>query len=124
MDADDYIYLVDRVKDMINSAGFKIWPREVEEVLFEHPAIRECAVVGLPDPEKGEITAVFLVLRDGHDAGPEALGAFCRKALAAFKVPQEFRLMRRDDLPVTATGKVQKFRLAELLGGERGGASA
>ena len=55
------------------------------------------------------------MLRDGHDAEPDALRAFCKTALAAFKVPQEFRLMRRDELPVTATGKVQKFRLAELL---------
>ena len=64
------------------------------------------------------------VLRDGHHAEPDALRAFCKQALAAFKVPQEFRLMRRDELTVTATGKVQKFRLAEMLGRARDAASA
>ena len=66
----------------------------------------------------------MVVLRDGADAGPDTLRAFCKKALAAFKVPQEFRLLRRDELPVTATGKVQKFRLAEMLARERDAAGA
>ena len=65
LDDDGYLYLVDRMKDMINTAGLKIWPREVEEVLYRHPAIRECAVVGLPDPVKGEIAKAVVVTRSG-----------------------------------------------------------
>ncbi len=101
MDADGYIYLVDRVKDMINSAGFKIWPREVEEVLFQHPAIRECAVVGLPDPVKGEIPAVFLVLHDGARLSIDEFDTFCRQRIAAYKVPRHVEFV--DTLPKNAT---------------------
>ncbi len=106
MDADGYIYLVDRVKDMINSAGFKIWPREVEEVLFQHPAIRECAVVGLPDPVKGEIPAVFLVLHDGARLSIDEFDTFCRQRIAAYKVPRHVEFV--DTLPKNATGKILK----------------
>ena len=108
-----------RIKEMVKTGGINVAPLEVEEVLLGHPAVEQAYVVGLPDARKEEILAAVVVLRDGHDAEPEALRAFCRNALAAFKVPQEFRLMRRDELPVTATGKVQKFRLAETLGRER-----
>src|SRR5437773_11369073 len=106
MDQDGYIYLVDRVKDMINSAGFKIWPREVEEVLFEHPAIRECAVVGLPDAVKGEIPAVFVVLREGASLSTEEFDAYCRQRIAAYKVPRHVAFV--DALPKNATGKILK----------------
>ncbi len=106
MDADGYIYLVDRVKDMINSAGFKIWPREVEEVLFQHPAIRECAVVGLPDPVKGEIPAVFLVLHDGARLSIDEFDTFCRQRIAAYKVPRHVEFVAT--LPKNATGKILK----------------
>jgi len=113
-----------RIKEMVKTGGINVAPLEVEEVLLGHPAVEQAYVVGLPDARKEEILAAVVVLRDGHDAAPEALRAFCRKALAAFKVPQEFRVMRRDELPVTATGKVQKFRLAEMLGRDRDAASA
>ena len=113
-----------RIKEMVKTGGINVAPLEVEEVLLGHPAVEQAYVVGLPDARKEEILAAVVVLRDGHDAEPEALRAFCKKALAAFKVPQEFRLLRRDELPVTATGKVQKFRLAELLGRAPGGAHA
>ena len=111
-----------RIKEMVKTGGINVAPLEVEEVLLGHPAVEQAYVVGLPDARKEEILAAVVVLRDGHDAEAEALRAFCKTALAAFKVPQEFRLMRRDQLPVTATGKVQKFRLAELLGRAPGGA--
>ena len=119
-----------RIKEMVKTGGINVAPLEVEEVLLGHPAVEQAYVVGLADARKEEILAAVVVLRDGHRAELEALRAFCKKALAAFKVPQEFRLMRRDELPVTATGKVQKFRLAEMLGrerdaaGPRGGAGA
>jgi long-chain acyl-CoA synthetase len=111
MDQDGYVYLVDRVKDMINSAGFKIWPREVEEVLFRHPAIRECAVVGLPDPIKGEIPAVFVVLREGGTLAASEFEEYCREHLAAYKVPRQVEFV--ESLPKNATGKILKRLLRD-----------
>jgi fatty-acyl-CoA synthase len=113
-----------RIKEMVKTGGINVAPLEVEEVLLGHPAVEQAYVVGLPDPRKEEILAAAVVLHDGHEAAPETLRAFCNAALAAFKVPQEFRVMRRDELPVTATGKVQKFKLAEILARERDAASA
>jgi long-chain acyl-CoA synthetase len=109
VDEDGYVFLVDRLKDMINSAGFKIWPREVEEVLFTHPAIKECAVVGLPDEMKGEIPAAFVVLRDDATLAASDLLEFCRFSLAAYKVPRQIHFV--DSLPKNATGKILKREL-------------
>jgi len=106
MDQDGYIFIVDRVKDMINAAGFKIWPREVEEVLFQHPAIKECAVVGLADAEKGEIPAAYLVLRQDASLTIEDFDAYCRHHLAAYKVPRRVEFV--ESLPKNATGKILK----------------
>jgi long-chain acyl-CoA synthetase len=106
MDDDGYIFIVDRVKDMINAAGYKIWPREVEEVLFQHEAIKECAVVGLADPEKGEIPAAYVVLRDGASLSADAFDAYCRQHLAAYKVPRRVEFVAT--LPKSATGKILK----------------
>jgi long-chain acyl-CoA synthetase len=106
VDDEGYFFIVDRVKDMINAAGFKIWPREVEEVVFQHPAIKECAVVGLTDADKGEIPAAFLVLRDGASLTAEELDAYCRLHLAAYKVPRRVEFV--DSLPKNATGKILK----------------
>ena len=105
-DDDGYVYIVDRTKDMINSAGFKIWPREVEEVLYQHPAIAECAVYGAPDPVKGEVPRAAVVLAAGHAASGEELDAYCRQHLAAYKVPRTFELVPA--LPKSATGKILK----------------
>jgi len=113
-----------RLKEMVKTGGINVAPLEVEEVLLGHPAVEQAYVVGLPDPRKEEILAAVVVLRDGHEAAADALRAFCKGSLAAFKVPQEFRVMRRDQLPVTATGKVQKFRLAEILAADRQAAGA
>jgi len=106
MDEDGYFFIVDRVKDMINAAGFKIWPREVEEVIFQHPAIRECAVVGLADAEKGEIPAAYLVLREGASLSTAEFEAYCRQHLAAYKVPRRVEYV--ESLPKNATGKILK----------------
>jgi len=113
-----------RLKEMVKTGGINVAPLEVEEVLLGHPAVEQAYVVGLPDPRKEEILAAVVVLRDGHEAAADALRAFCKGSLAAFKVPQEFRVIRRDQLPVTATGKVQKFRLAEILAADRQAAGA
>ncbi len=108
-------------KEMVKSGGINVAPLEVEEVLLGHPAVEQAYVVGLPDPRREEILAAVVVLREGHDAEPEALRTFCKEALAAYKVPQQFCLLRRDELPVTDTGKVQKLRLAEMLAAKRSG---
>ncbi len=111
MDPDGYFYLVDRVKDMINVSGFKIWPREVEEVLYRHPAIKECAVVGLADPLTGESALAVVVLQSGKTLTAEALDAYCREHLATYKVPRTYSFV--DDLPKSATGKILKRILRE-----------
>lgn len=106
MDVDGYIFLVDRVKDMINSAGFKIWPREVEEILYQHEAVKECAVVGVPDPLKGEIARAWIILRPGAAWSEEDVLAYCRERMAAYKVPQGIIFV--DELPKSSTGKILK----------------
>jgi long-chain acyl-CoA synthetase len=111
MDNDGYVYIVDRVKDMVNVAGFKVWPAEVEHVLYRHPAVREVAVYGAPDPERGEEVRAAVVLKDGVAASPEALAQFCRDHLAAYKIPQRVELVR--ELPKSATGKILKRVLRE-----------
>src|SRR6059036_92389 len=118
---DGYLRFRGRIKEMVKSGGINVAPLEVEEVLLAHPAVEQAYVVGLPDPRREEILAAVVVLREGHDVEPEALQTFCKVALAAYKVPQEFCRLRRDELPVTDTGKVQKLRLAEILAAKRSG---
>jgi long-chain acyl-CoA synthetase len=117
MDQDGYFYLVDRTKDMINSAGYKVWPREVEEVLFQHPAIAECAVVGAADELNGEIPVVFVVLRPGHSLSAEDFEAYCRQKLAAYKVPRQVTFT--EALPKNATGKILKRVLRDQAARQR-----
>jgi fatty-acyl-CoA synthase len=109
-----------RIKEMVKTGGINVAPLEVEEVLLGHPAVEQAYVVGIPDPRKEEILVAVVVLKPGHAAEPEALRALCQDALAAYKVPREIHVMKREDLPVTSTGKVQKFRLAEKLAAARG----
>ena len=104
MDADGWFYLVDRKKDLINAAGYKVWPREVEDVLYAHPAVREAAVVGVPDAYRGETVKAFVSLRPGERVDPDELIAFCRERMAAYKYPRVVELV--DELPETASGKV------------------
>jgi long-chain acyl-CoA synthetase len=104
MDADGWFYVVDRKKDQINAAGYKVWPREVEDVLYGHPAVREAAVVGVPDAYRGETVKAFVSLRPGEHVDPDELIAFCRERMAAYKYPRVVELV--DELPRTASGKV------------------
>jgi long-chain acyl-CoA synthetase len=104
MDPDGWFYVVDRKKDQINASGFKVWPREVEDVLYEHPAIREAAVVGVPDAYRGETVKAFVSLRAGQRAEADELIAFCRERMAAYKYPRLVEFV--DELPKTASGKV------------------
>jgi fatty-acyl-CoA synthase len=109
-----------RIKEMVKTGGINVAPVEVEEVLLSHPAVEQAYVVGVPDPRKEEVLAAVIVVREGHEVAPDALRALCREALAAFKVPASFHILARDQLPLTATGKVQKFRLSEMLAARRG----
>ena len=111
VDEDGYYRIVDRKKDMIDAGGFKVWPREVEEVLFRHPAVREAAVVGMPDPYLGERPMAYIALKEGHTATQEALIAYCKEHLATFKVPCLVKF--RDELPKLPTGKILRRVLRE-----------
>jgi long-chain acyl-CoA synthetase len=104
-----WFFIVDRKKDQINASGFKVWPREVEDVLYRHPAVREAAVVGAPDAYRGETVKAFVSLRDGTAADPAELIAFCRDRLAVFKAPREVVVL--PELPKTATGKILRREL-------------
>jgi long-chain acyl-CoA synthetase len=104
MNPDGWFYVVDRKKDQINASGFKVWPREVEDVLYEHPAVREAAVVGVPDAYRGETVKAFVSLRAGERADADELIAFCRERMAAYKYPRLVEFV--DELPKTASGKV------------------
>lgn len=111
MDEDGYFYVVDRKKDMIIAGGFNIYPREIEEVLYEHDDIQECVVAGIPDPYRGETVKAYIVLKEGHEVSEEELDAYCRTKLAAFKVPRFYEF--RDELPKTAVGKILRRTLIE-----------
>ena len=108
-DPDGYFFIVDRVKDMINVAGFKVFPREVEEVLFLHPAVKEAAVIGMADPVRGEAVKAFVVLKEGAAADAESLRALCRDKIASYKVPEAVEFIAA--LPKNPTGKILKKEL-------------
>ncbi|MDX6653845.1 MAG: long-chain acyl-CoA synthetase [Solirubrobacterales bacterium] len=119
-DADGWFYIVDRIKDMIVVSGYKVWPRDVEDALYAHPAVQEAAVVGEPDDYRGETVVAFVVLRPGEDAGVEELIAHCRERLAVYKAPHVVHLVA--ELPKTASGKVLRRELrggAPTVGGAR-----
>lgn len=111
MDEEGFFYIVDRKKDMIIAGGFNIYPREVEEVLFEHPDVLEAAVVGVPDPYRGETVKAFIVFKEGKKSSEEELDQFCRERLAAYKVPRQYEF--RQELPKTMVGKVLRRSLKE-----------
>jgi long-chain acyl-CoA synthetase len=114
MDADGWFYLVDRKKDMIVASGFKVWPREVEDTLLRHPAVREAAVIGVPDEYRGETVWAYVSLRPGAETSPEELIAFCREQLAAYKYPRRIEVL--PDLPKTPTGKLLRRELRDRAG--------
>ncbi|MCX4510031.1 MULTISPECIES: AMP-binding protein [Streptomyces] len=109
MDADGWLYVVDRKKDMINASGFKVWPREVEDVLYTHPAIREAAVVGVPHSYRGETVKAYVSLRPGASVGPDELAGYCADRLAAYKYPRQVEIL--DELPKTTSGKILRREL-------------
>ena len=111
MDDEGWVYLVDRLKDQINSSGYKVWPREVEDALYEHDAVFEAAVVGLPDEYRGEKVVAFVSLKAGHTATSDELIAFAAERLAAYKRPVEVHV--QGELPKTQTGKIRRRELRD-----------
>jgi long-chain acyl-CoA synthetase len=111
MDEDGYFYIVERKKDLILSGGFNVYPREIEEVLYEHPKVLEAAVVGVPDPVRGEKVKAFVVLKPGQTATGSEIIRFCRERLAAYKVPRAVAF--RDALPKSLAGKVLRRAIRE-----------
>jgi long-chain acyl-CoA synthetase len=111
MDADGFVFIVDRKKDMISASGLKVLPREVEEVLFLHPKVEEAVVAGVPDPYRGETVKAFVVPKAGASPTVEELTAFCKVHLASFKVPTQFEF--RKELPKSMVGKVLRRVLVD-----------
>jgi len=116
MDEDGYFYIVDRKKDIINVSGYKVASREVDDVLFEHPAVNMAATIGVPDPDRpgSEIVKAYVTLNEGYEPSPELaeeIKQSLRKSLAPYKVPKIIEF--RKELPLSATGKVLKRELRE-----------
>jgi long-chain acyl-CoA synthetase len=111
LDSDGYLFIVDRMKDLIKTHGYQVWPREIEEALAAHPAVAEVGVAGVPDEAKGEVAKAWVVLADGQEATAEELRAFCRERLAPYKVPATVEFRR--ELPKTMVGKVLRRALTE-----------
>ncbi len=111
MDADGYLYVTDRIKDMIVSGGENIYPAEIERVLAEHPTVDDVAVIGVPDDRWGEVPKAVVVAAQGANVDPDALIAYCREHLAAYKCPKTVDVV--DELPRNLTGKILKKQLRE-----------
>jgi long-chain acyl-CoA synthetase len=109
VDDNGWYYVVDRKKDMIVASGYKVWPREVEDVLYSHEAVLEAAVVGRPDPYRGESVKAYVTLREGFWVHPTELVEYCRTRMAAYKYPREVEII--DTIPKTATGKILRRSL-------------
>jgi long-chain acyl-CoA synthetase len=114
LDADGYLFIVDRMKDLIKTHGYQVWPREIEEVLATHPAVAEVGVAGVPDQAKGEVAKAWVVLAAGQRATEEELRAFARERLAPYKVPASVEF--RTELPKTMIGKVLRRALTDEPG--------
>ncbi|MCW0215914.1 MAG: AMP-binding protein [Pseudonocardia sp.] len=111
MDDRGWFYIVDRKKDQINAGGYKVWPREVEDVLYEHEAVREAAVIGVPDEYRGETVKAFVSLRAGKEATAEELIAFTKERMAAYKYPRQIEFL--DEIPKTVSGKLLRRELRD-----------
>lgn len=111
MDEDGYFYIADRKKDMIIAGGYNIYPREVEDVLYEHPAVQEVAVIGVADEYRGETVKAFIILKEDISATEEELSAFCKENMASYKTPKLFEF--RDELPKSLVGKILRRELVE-----------
>jgi long-chain acyl-CoA synthetase len=111
VDEDGYLYIVDRKKDLIISSGFNIYPRDIEEVLYEHPSVQEAVVIGVPDPYRGEDVKGIIILKAGKQATEQEIIQYCRENLSAYKVPRAIEF--RDQLPKTSVGKILRRALRD-----------
>ncbi|MBN1601315.1 MAG: AMP-binding protein, partial [Chitinispirillaceae bacterium] len=111
MDEDGYFYIVDRIKELIISGGYNVYPRDIEEVIYSHPDIHEAAVIGIPHPSRGEAAKVFAVLKEGKRLTQKELIDFCSERLARYKLPVKVEF--RESLPKSAVGKILKRLLKE-----------
>jgi len=118
MDNEGYLNIVGRIKDMIIRGGENIYPREIEEFLYAHPAIADVQVVGIPDERYGEVVCAWIVAKEGAGLSEDEVVAFCQGRIARFKIPHHVRFV--DEFPMTVTGKIQKFRIREIECAERG----
>ncbi len=118
MDEEGYVHIVGRIKDMIIRGGENIYPREVEEFLYSHPAVADVQVIGVPSREYGEEVMAWIKLREGARVTPEDLAEFCRGRIATFKIPRYWKFT--ETFPMTVTGKIQKFRMREIAIAELG----
>ncbi|HYY22887.1 MAG TPA: AMP-binding protein, partial [Thermoleophilaceae bacterium] len=118
MDDEGYVNIVGRIKDMIIRGGENVYPREIEEFLYTHPAVADVQVIGVPDERYGEEIVAWVKLRDGATASEDELREFARSRIAHFKVPRYVRFC--DEFPMTVTGKIQKFKLREMAMNELG----
>jgi long-chain acyl-CoA synthetase len=112
LDEDGYLFLVDRLKELMKPSGFQVWPREVEEVIATHPAVHEVGVTGVTHPVRGETVQAWVVLLPGQSITSAALRAYCREQLAAYKVPRKVIFCK--SLPKSAVGKVLRRKLKEM----------
>ncbi len=112
MDAEGYVKIVGRKKDMLISGGFNVYPAEIEEYLFTHPKVQNVSVIGMPDDVFGEVAAAYIIPREGETIDPQEIVDFCVGEIANFKVPRYVEIV--DDFPMTQSGKVQKFKLREI----------
>jgi fatty-acyl-CoA synthase len=113
MDSEGYVNIVGRIKDMVIRGGENIYPREIEEFLYRHPAVQDVQVVGVPDVKYGEELCAWVILRPGQSVDEETLRSFCRAQIAHYKVPRYIRFV--DAFPMTVTGKIQKFKIREAM---------
>ena len=122
LDADGYLFIVDRKKDLIKTSGYQVWPREIEEVISAHPAVAEVGVAGLPDQMRGETVKAWIILRQGAKATEAEIKAFCRERLAPYKVPTRFEFV--SELPKSQVGKVLRRVLRQEEEQKRASADA
>ncbi len=112
MDENGSVYIVDRLKDLIITGGFNVYPAEIERVLAAHPSVALAAVGRVPDPIKGELAKAYVILKEGEKADAEGLMAHCRANLAAYKCPRKFQFVT--DVPRTSSGKIMRRELATI----------
>jgi len=118
MDAQGYVNIVGRIKDMVIRGGENVYPREIEEFLYRHPAVSDVQVIGVPDAKYGEELCAWIILKPGHSVTDSDIRAFCVGQIAHYKVPRHIRFV--DAFPMTITGKIQKFVMRDAMKQELG----